>query len=92
MDDARGYLSVTIPIHRAFLPSGGAAAKAEVYEARILEALAAGPLTLTELARAMGYKGISKKLSTTVDAMLRTGTLRHVIGERGRTKLEIAAG
>lgn len=92
MDDARGYLSVTIPIHRAFLPSGGAAAKAEVYESRVLEALAAGPLTLTELARAMGYKGISKKLSTTVDAMLRTGTLRHVIGERGRTKLEIAAG
>ena len=81
---------MTIPIHRAFLPSGGAVAKAKVYESRVLEALTAGPLTLTELARAMGYKGISKKLSTTVDTMLRTGTLRHVAGERGRMKLEAA--
>ena len=92
MDDARGYLSVTIPVHRAFLPLGGDTARMEEYEARVMGALADGPLTLTELARAMGYKGISKKLSAAVDTMLRTGKLRHVAGERGRMKLAVAAG
>ena len=87
MDDNRGYLSVTIPVHQAFLPSGRTAAKAGAYEGRILGALEGGPLSLTELAAAMGYKGISKKLSSAVTSMLQRGLLEHVVGEGGKAKL-----
>ena len=87
MDDNRGYLSVTIPVHQAFLPSGRTAAKAGAYEGRILGALEGGPLSLTELATAMGYKGISKKLSSAVTSMLQRGLLEHVVGEGGKAKL-----
>ena len=89
-DENRGFLSVTIPVHPEFLPEGRKAARADEYEGRVLAALGDGPLTLTELARAMGYKGISKRLSATVESMLRTADLRRVVGDDGRTKLEAA--
>ena len=40
-------------------------------------------MTLTELARAMGYKGISKKLSSTVEAMCKTGALVRLPAKTG---------
>lgn len=89
-DENRGFLSVTIPVHPEFLPGGRKAARASEYEERVLAALGDGPLTLTELAHAMGYKGISKRLSTAVESMLGGGDLRRVIGDDGRPKLEAA--
>ncbi len=59
MDEARGYLTVRLQVHPAFLPASHSPSKRDLeYRARIEEALAAGPLSLTELSRAMGYKSI----------------------------------
>lgn len=74
MDPERSYLSVMIPIHPAFVEKQNAD-KTAVYQTRILKALESDALTLTELSRKMGYKGITKKLRTTVDNMQRTGMI-----------------
>lgn len=52
MDEDRGYLSVVVPVHPAF-----AAEKTgfDGYAESIVAALAPAPLTLTELAHALGY-------------------------------------
>ena len=81
MDEERSYLSVTIPVHPYFLKKGDAAA--QEYETRVLEALANRALSLTELAHAMGYKGISRKLSATVEGMLKRGLLERVAASEG---------
>ena len=77
MDEQRGYLSVHIPVHPAFRKSDAASDRAREYERRILESLDPQGLTLTELARAMGYKGISKKLSSAVDALCMRGVIER---------------
>ena len=79
MDENRGFLSVTIPVHPAFLPKrapGGDGA----YLDGILQALDGEPLSLTELAHALGYKGISAKLRNAVDTLLATGRVEKVAG------------
>lgn len=81
MDEGRSYLSVTIPIQPYFLRKEDAAA--QEYESRVLGALEERPLSLTELAHAMGYKGISKKLSATVDGMLARGRLERRAAQNG---------
>lgn len=81
-DAQRGFLSVTIPVHPAFLPDSGSSDKREAYEQQILEALGEGEMTLTELARAMGYKGISKKLAQTVGQLEMRGALERALAEK----------
>ncbi|WP_165247254.1 AlbA family DNA-binding domain-containing protein [Adlercreutzia sp. ZJ141] len=80
MDEARGYISVSIPVHPAFaVGSGGRAAeKAQKYEAAILAALETGDMNLTELARSLGYKGISRRLKTSVETLVARGELEKV--------------
>lgn len=86
MDEMRSYLSVTIPVHPYFAPKIDR--KAQTYENRVIEILEKEPLTLTDLAHAMGYKGISKKLSKTVEAMVLQGRIERRVDEHGRnTKL-----
>ncbi len=88
MDEERSFLSVTIPIHPDFLPRENK--KAWAYEQRVLEALSEEPRTLTELARAMGYKGITKKLSTVVEQLVRERKVQRVPSADGRaTKLQV---
>lgn len=87
MDDERGYLSVTIPVHPAFLPDGRVRGEDAVYEERILKGIGDEALSLTELARELGYKGISKRLSSAVGAMVSSGKLEYVPVARGRSKL-----
>lgn len=83
-DENRGFLSVTIPVHPAFLPEQSAGnAKARAYEEKVLGALENGNLTLTELARALGYKGISKKLTTAVDALEARGFVERILAPKG---------
>ena len=77
MDEARGYLSVHIPVHPSFRRVDAAADRALEYESRVLTALGKQSMTLTGLSRAMGYKGISKKLSTTVNALCERGILER---------------
>ena len=84
MDANRGYLSVALPVHPAFLPDGRAEKLKQELEGDILA------VSLTELARALGYKGISKRLSTTVDGMVASGKLERIVAPGGsRTKLKI---
>ena len=84
MDDNRTYLSVTIPVHSYFAPKDKRGDKKAVYEKRIVEILKDEPLTMTELALAMGYKGITAKLTKTVDDMIVRGVIEKIAGE-GRT-------
>lgn len=72
----RDYLSVIIPVHPYFNRPTPKQQKSELYETQICNVLKDNPLTLTELAHALGYKGISKKLSQTVQQMTLTGKLK----------------
>lgn len=85
MDDERSFLSVTIPIHPHFQQDEDARTLA--YEERVLQALSREPLSLTALAHAMGYKGISKKLSSTVERLLEQGRLERIASSNARTTL-----
>ncbi|MCD8306938.1 MAG: putative DNA binding domain-containing protein [Clostridia bacterium] len=85
MDPNRQYLSVTIPIHPYFLPEVNEKDKA--FKDKILDALGDKVMSYSELATAMGYKGITKKLSTAIEDMLTNGTLRRV-PSGARSKLQ----
>ena len=73
MDPERSYLTVIIPVHPEFIDRR--AQGQNKYQERILEALGIQCLTLTELAKALGYKGISKKLRDNVNLMAAGGIL-----------------
>ena len=77
MDQDRQYLSVIIPVHRYFLPKS--VNKTVGYESGIMEILASGSMTITEISRKMGYKGITKKLRTALDSLVSEGRIRKVI-------------
>ena len=79
MDANRNYLSVTIPIHPYFVKKPEKSAKELQYRGKIISALKEKPLSKNELAKAMGYKSISAKLSTAVDEMLAEQILVKVI-------------
>lgn len=64
MDNERSFLSVTIPIHPYFLKASSD--KDTEYREKILEQLRTSPMNRTELAKALGMKGISRKLSAAV--------------------------
>ena len=85
MDEERSYLCVTIPVHPYFLPR--ADSRTEAYEARIVDALVAEPLSLTDLAHAMGYKGISKRLREAVERLVAQGRLQRIASADGRATL-----
>lgn len=85
-DPNRTFLSVKIPIHPAFDHTSSKDKKKEAYEQKILSILSNDALTLTELAQAMGYKGISAKLRKTINQLLDTKKLIY-IAEGRNTKL-----
>lgn len=88
MDDNRTYLSVTLPIHPYFLPQREVDSKETEYKARILSTLKGKALSKNELSKEMGYKGISAKLSKTIDSMVQEKELEYIV-VRSRTKLHI---
>lgn len=79
MDDNRTYLTVTLPIHPYFLPKSERTPKDMAYRERIFASLSGKKMSLNELAKAMGYKGITAKLSSTVSKMLDKGVLEKVM-------------
>lgn len=89
MDDQRGFLSVTIPVHSYFIATDKKSDKKRAYEEKILAALKDKPLLLTELAAAMGYKGITKKLSQAVDEMLFAGKVKKVADKGNNVKYSV---
>lgn len=78
MDDNRNYLTVKLPVHSYFLPKSESDPKELEYREKILEALKGKTLSMNELAKEMGYKGITAKLSATIEKMLDTGALEKV--------------
>ncbi|MGN1189927.1 MAG: RNA-binding domain-containing protein [Candidatus Ornithospirochaeta sp.] len=71
MDKERQYLSVIIPIHPSFRSK--VTKKADDYENKIIEIIEGTPLTITEISKSLGYKGITKRLRVTIDQMVLEG-------------------
>ena len=83
MDPERNYLSITLPIHEEFLPKKD---KQLDYENRVMDILEDRPLSLTEMAQALGYKSISAKLSRTAKSMTESGKIRQVVTDDAKLK------
>lgn len=86
MDEGRSFLSVTIPIHPYFV---SAADKNSEYKQRILELLRTAPMNRSELAKALGMKGISKKLTAAVEQLLAEKKVVQIVVGGG---VKLAAG
>ena len=87
MDNERSFLSVTIPIHPYFLKASSD--KDTEYREKILEQLRTSPMNRTELAKALGMKGISRKLSAAVEQLIAEGKVVQIVVGGG---VKIAAG
>lgn len=78
MDEARNFLSVKIPVHPYFLDNDDTNKRDAAYERRIVEALGSNTMSKNQLARAMGYKGITVKLAKTVNNLLAEKLIEQV--------------
>ena len=81
MNPERDYLSVTIPVHSYFSQQTEKTARELSYESRILSCLSTAPLSLTELAGKMGYKGITAKLRSTLSEMQASGKVTQIVAD-----------
>lgn len=86
MDEGRSFLSVTLPIHPYFV---NAADKNSEYKQRILELLRTAPMNRSELAKALGMKGISKKLTAAVEQLIAEKKVVQIVVGGG---VKLAAG
>lgn len=89
MDDNRNYLSVTIPVHNFFLDKNKDTDKKAAYEKKIIDILKKESLTQTELAIAMGYKEITKKLTNAVNDLFDRNVIEKVIDKGNMIKLKV---
>lgn len=89
MNPERDYLSVIIPIHKYFIPKSKKTDKSLAYQAKIKDILNIKPLSLSELAVAMGYKGITARLSRTVNEMLSSGAIKKITVDGYGVKLSV---
>lgn len=89
MDEMRGYLSVIIPVHPAFNPSTTSNQRAMDFEADILALLSNKDMNLSELAQKLGYKGITKRLSSAVRGLIARDILEYAPQANGHNKLHI---
>lgn len=87
MDNERSFLSVTIPIHPYFLKASSD--KDTEYREKILEQLRTSPMNRTELAKALGMKGISRKLSAAVEQLIAECKVVQIVVGGG---VKLAAG
>ena len=72
------------------MPKEAEKGKDVAYREKIIKTLRVKSMSLNELAKALGYKSISKKLSDTVNAMLQEGVLVRVISEKGYSVIALA--
>ena len=87
MDEERSFLSLTIPIHPYFLKASSD--KDTEYREKILVQLRTSPMNRTELAKALGMKGISRKLSAAVEQLIAEGKVVQIVVGGG---VKLAAG
>lgn len=85
MDNERSFLSVTIHPYFLKAPSD----KDTEYREKILEQLRTSPMNRTELAKALGMKGISRKLSAAVEQLIAEGKVVQIVVGGG---IKLAAG
>lgn len=91
MDNERNFLSVTIPVHPYFAQNESKDTKENEYKKRIIEALGNDVMSKNHLSKVMGYKGITSKLSKTVDKMIDEKVLEQIaIGSQ--VKLRVSKG
>lgn len=86
MNEHRDYLSVIIPIHEYFKPENKIE---DEYEQKLLNILAKNTMSLTELAHAMGYKGITAKLRKKVNEMIEQRKIYIILGENNKPQISI---
>lgn len=79
MNPDRDYLSVIIPVHSYFSPDTKKTKKAAQYDDKILQCLKNEALTLSQLAKKMGYKGITQKLRRAVYSLLQQNKIKQVV-------------
>ena len=92
MDEQRGFLTVRLYVHPAFTPKPSARdSRSNEFQSRIKEALKAGPLSLSEISRTLGYKSIPKRLTNTINSMIGEGTIVRISTGGVRTKLALIA-
>ena len=90
MDPERSYVDVIIPVHPAFLPKPKKRSSDARYRDGILAVLKNGDMTLTELAAALDYKGISAKLRNTVQDLVTAGFIQKSVTADNRRLLSLA--
>lgn len=88
-DELHRYLSVQIPIHRAFKRYDSKEKANACYRETVLSMIRPQPLTLTDLARQMGYKGITQKLKNTVNQLLAANEIEYILDSSGHRKIAI---
>lgn len=87
-DQERHFLSVIIPVHPAFQTEDKKKSKTLSYQEKIMEQFAERPLSMTELAYKMGYKGITAKLRKNVNVLLERNELIYVAEGRRQALLQ----
>ena len=87
MDVERQYLSVIIPINEHFITKKRS--KNADYEAKIIEILKKQNLSKTELAKELGYKGISQRLRNALESLFLTNRVINIIDKSGKPKLSL---
>ncbi len=90
MDPGRHYVDVVLPIHPAFLTKKSGRPADPTLNRRLLAALSERPMTLTELAAALGYKGISAKLRNQVQMLADAGKIERRVTAGNRRLLSLA--
>lgn len=87
MDAERQYLSVIIPINEHFITKKQS--KNTNYEAKIIEILREQNLSMTELSKELGYKGITQRLRNALENLLSTNKIVKIIDKSGKPKLSL---
>lgn len=86
-DEDRRYLSVTLAVHPSFDMRTNKEKRLILYQNRILEILSEQPLTITQLAREMGYKGITNKLKSNIEILVNKNRIERAVGQSGEILL-----
>lgn len=81
IDPERKYISISIPVHSNFKPKTGKTKQLD-YSNKVLSLIEDNSLTLTEISKEMGYKGITKKLKYALDSLVEMGMAECYLKER----------
>ena len=84
-DEDRSYFPTVLPIHPAFLVSVRRFEKDDTEGSIVALIRANGCMTVRGICVAMGYSGINRRISDTINAMISDGRLRYLYPETPRS-------